>query len=394
MRGLNVSTEFDALLGRLDGVSQTLTDDAARADETGELTEKMVAALHETGAFKVGLPAEIGGYEFSPTQLIDTIVKLSYVDASTGWAFMAVQLATGTTAAYLDPDTVHALFPNVAGGEFPLMAGQGTRPGTATRVEGGYRLTGRWSFASGVAMASHVHSAGFCAETGQALVFTTPRDQVRFLGNWDVLGLRATGSVDYAIDDVFVPDNYAYDNLTTEPRVGGAVFRLGIMNLANICHTAWAIGVGRRLLDELRSFAVSRTGTPRTPVDTDVFHTEFARAEAKLRAATAWAREVWTDNERILDRGEHLDLQQETLTRLALNNCTWSVHEVGQMVYKWATTTALRDGPLQRLFRDLHAGTQHITSGPAVLGNCGKWLAGLAPDAEWVFLDLKENAPS
>ena len=89
-----------------------------------------------------------------------------------------------------------------------------------------------------------------------------------------------------------------------------------------------------------------------------------------------------------------MDTEQETLTRLMLNNTTWSVHAVGQTVYKWATTAALRRGDLRRFFRDLHAGTQHVTSGPVVLQNCGKSLAGLAPDAQWAFLDLQEQASS
>ena len=67
------------------------------------------------------------------------------------------------------------------------------------------------------------------------------------------------------------------------------------------------------------------------------------------------------------------------------------MHAVGQTVYKWAGTTALRRGALQRYFRDLHAGTQHVTSGPVVLQSCGKWLSGLAPDAQWVFLELQES---
>lgn len=98
--------------------------------------------------------------------------------------------------------------------------------------------------------------------------------------------------------------------------------------------------------------------------------------------------EVWADNEATLDAGELLSTEQETLTRLALNNATRSAHQVGTTVYRWAGTAALRDGDLQRYFRDLHAGTQHVTSGPVGLQNCGRLLAGFAPGAQWMFLDL------
>jgi hypothetical protein len=176
-----------------------------------------------------------------------------------------------------------------------------------------------------------------------------------------------------------------------DARNGGAIYRMGLANMSGICHTGWALGVGRRMLDEMKVLAAKKTGTPGASVDTGQFYAEYARAEATLRAARAWAMEVWEDNEATLDAGDLLTTEQETLTRLMLNTTTWSVHEVGQTVYKWAATAALRRGDLQRFFRDLHAGTQHITSGPVVLQNCGKWLSGLAPNARWAFLDLQEQ---
>jgi alkylation response protein AidB-like acyl-CoA dehydrogenase len=268
------------------------------------------------------------------------------------------------------------------------MAGQGTRLGTAIRVDGGYRISGRWSFASGIPLATHIHTAAFCAETGEALVFTFPKELATLIDNWDVLGLRATHSIDYACEDVFVPATHGFVATTMVNVHGGAIYRLGLVNLAAVCHTGWALGVGRRLLDELKALVATRTGTHNASVDTGWFHAAFAEAEARFRAARAWAVEVWADNEATLDRGEHLSTEQETLTRLMLGNTTWSVHAVGETVHKWAATTAIRRGDLQRYLRDLDTGTQHVTSGPVVLQNCGASLAGLAPDARWHFLDL------
>jgi indole-3-acetate monooxygenase len=211
---------------------------------------------------------------------------------------------------------------------------------------------------------------------------------VRLIDNWDVLGLRATHSIDYTCEDVFVPDSHAYEAATMDNKHGGAIYRVGIVNMAAINHTGWALGVGRRLLDELKDLAGKKTGTPFSGIDTGYFHASFAEAEARLRAARAWALELWAELEQTLDRGEKLSTEQETLSRLALSNATWSVQAVGQTVYRWATTTALRRGDLQRFYRDLNAGTQHITSGPVVLQNCGRSLAGLAPGTHWEFLDL------
>ncbi|PRX04624.1 UNVERIFIED_ORG: alkylation response protein AidB-like acyl-CoA dehydrogenase [Actinomadura viridilutea] len=391
MGQLHVSDEFDALMERLDGIAPVLEANADENEELGRLNDETAKALRDSDAFLVGIPRDLGGYEFSPRQVIETIAKISYADASAGWSFMALQMVTGTTAAYLGREAADELFPDVRGGRYALIAGQGTKLGTAVKVDGGYRITGHWHFASGISMASHIHTAALCEETGEALIFTFPVERARLVDNWDVMGLRATCSIDYVCEDLFVPDAYVYQIATMEPRNGGAIYRLGLANMSGICHTGWALGVGRRMLDEMRALAAKKTGLPNASVDTDHFYAAYAEAEAKLRAAHAFAMQVWADNEATLDRGEHLTTEQETLTRLMLNHTTWSVQAVGQTVYKWAATAALRRGVLQRFFRDLHAGTQHVTSGPVVLQRCGKWLAGLAPDAEWVFLDLREK---
>jgi alkylation response protein AidB-like acyl-CoA dehydrogenase len=385
---LHVSNEFDALMERLDAITPLLKANADANEAGGRLTPEVEAALLNSGAYRVGIPQNLGGYEFSPRQVIETIEKISYADASTGWVFMALQMITGTTAAWLGEEATAELF---AGDNHALIAGQGTRLGTAAKVDGGYRLSGSWSFASGMHQATHIHTAAFCPDTNQALVFTLPKEQATLIDNWDVMGLRATGSIDYVIEDVFVPDSFVYEVSIMDALNGGAIYHLGLANMSGICHTGWALGVARRLLDEMKELAGKKTGAPGATVDTDQFHAAYAKAEATLRSARAWTMEVWADNEAALDRGELLSTEQETLTRLALNNVTWSAHEVTMAVYKWAATAALRSGDIQRYFRDMHAGTQHVTSGPVVLQNCGRQLAGLAPNARWVFLDLQDK---
>jgi indole-3-acetate monooxygenase len=384
---LHVSPEFDALMARIDEMAPILRAEAERSEELRRPTDEVVRALNVMGVLKIGIPASLGGYEFSPTQVLKTIERLSYHDASVGWSVMALQMVTGSTAAYLGP-AAGDLYEDVPAGRHAVIAGQGTRLGEAVRDGDGYRISGRWSFASGIPLATHIHTAAFCAETGQALVFTFPKERAKLIDNWDVLGLRATHSIDYVCEDVHVPATHAYEATTTENRIGGTVYCLGLVNLAAICHTGWALGVGRRLLDELRTLTTKKTGTHNSPMDTGHFHAEYAKAEAHYRAARAWALELWSANEKTLDEGEKLSPEQETLVRLMLNHTTWSIQSVGQTVYQWSTTTALRRGDLQRYYRDLNAGTQHITSGPVLLQNCGKHLAGLAPDAHWAFLDL------
>jgi hypothetical protein len=98
--------------------------------------------------------------------------------------------------------------------------------------------------------------------------------------------------------------------------------------------------------------------------------------------------EAWADVKETMGRGERLSVRQQTLIRLAMANITWACHDVSEFVYKMAGTLALRSGTIQRLFRDMHAGTQHITSAPPVFRAVGRELAGLAEGKAWLFLDL------
>jgi alkylation response protein AidB-like acyl-CoA dehydrogenase len=385
---LNVSSEFDALMGRLDDIEPILRRNSEASEAGGRLTAEVEAALHRSGVFGAANPIELGGYEFSPRQFIRVIEKLSRADASTGWCVMALEMANAVTAAYMDAEAAADLFSDHS--PRTLIAGHGTRLGTATEVDGGYLLSGSWSFASGIHQATHIYSSAMVQATDEPRMFILPKEKVTLVDNWDVMGLRATGSIDYHCDQVFVPTTHTYSLMTPEPRLGGAVFRLGLGNLAGICHAGWALGVGARLLEEMRTIAATKHGTPGAIIDTSEFHAAYARAEALLRSARAWLMEVWADNEATLDRGEGLSTDQETLTRLSLVTATSSAHEVSTIVYKWASTAALRNGDLNRFFRDMHAGTQHITSGPVVLQNCGRELSGLAPGATWVYLDLVE----
>ena len=206
-----------------------------------------------------------------------------------------------------------------------------------------------------------------------------------------MLGLRATGSIDYTIDAVFVPDAFTHFALTQTPKRGGALYTLGVIVFAVMCHSGWACGIGRRLLDELAKSVRSKMGRAGTLAESDAFQEQYAKAEATYRSARALVYETWNEVKRTLDRGEPVSVRQHTLVRLAMANVTWSSHEVAAFVYKSAGTLALRAGTIQRLFRDMHAGTQHITSAPPVYRAAGRELGGFAEGKTWVFLDLVDG---
>jgi alkylation response protein AidB-like acyl-CoA dehydrogenase len=359
---------------------------ADSGDRDGRLADPVVEAMHREGLYGMWVPRTIpGGAELDVVSSLQIIEQVSYGDPSAGWVLMASALAIGTGAAYLGDAAVDALF---AGSRMPVIAGQGTRPGTAVAREGGFLLTGAWSFASGIKHATHIHTLGVIEGTGEPRIFVLPVDQATLVDNWDVLGLRGTGSIDYRIEQVFVPEDYTHFAITASPKRGGTLYTIGIIGFAVICHSAWACGIGRRLLDELGKKVRSGVGRSGTLAESDAFHEQYARAEGTYRAARALVYETWADVKQTLDRGATLSTRQQTTMRLAMAHATWSCHDVADFVYKSAGTVALRSGTIQRLFRDMHAGTQHITSAPPVIRNAGRELAGLAPGKTWVFLDL------
>jgi alkylation response protein AidB-like acyl-CoA dehydrogenase len=370
-------------------VAALADEHAAEGDAQGYLAAPVVEALHREGLLGMWVPRTIrGGAELDPLSSLRVLEEMAYGDPSTGWVLMAACLAIGTGAAFLGDAAVDELF----GGErLPVIAGQGTRPGTATPQDGGFLLSGSWSFASGIKHSTHIHTLGVVEGTGEPRIFVLPVGKATLIENWDVMGLRATGSIDYQIDKVFVPEAYTHPAAAQTPRRGGPLFNIAVMGFAVLCHSGWSCGIGRRLLDELASKVRGGVGRTGTLAGSEAFHEQYARMEASFRAARAFIFETWADVAETMYRGDRLSTRQHTMIRLALAHATWTCHDVAQFVYTTAGTVALRSGTIQRLFRDMHAGTQHITSAPPVIRNTGRELAGLAPGKSWIFLDLMDG---
>jgi alkylation response protein AidB-like acyl-CoA dehydrogenase len=377
------TTDLPARATRVGAIAD---EHAAFGDAHGQLADPVVEALHREGLLGMWVPRAVpGGSEIDVVSSLQVIERVAYGDPSAGWVMMAASLAIGTGAAYLQDEAVAELF---AGPRLPVIAGQGTRPGTAVPTDGGFLLSGSWSFASGIKHGTHIHTLGLIEGTNEPRIFVLPVDQATLIETWDVLGLRGTGSIDYRIDNVFVPEGYTHFAVTDVPKRGGSLYTLGIVGFAAMCHSGWACGIGRRMLDEISILVRGKMGRAATQASSDAFQEEYAKAEATYRSARALVFESWGDVKETLDRGDRLSVRQHTLVRLAMAHVTWASHAVSTFVYKTAGTTALRSGTIQRLFRDMHAGTQHVVASPPVYRAVGRELAGLAEGHTWVFVDL------
>src|SRR5690606_35944898 len=188
---------------------------AEYGDREGRLADPVVEALHAEGMYGMWVPRSVpGGAELDPISSLQVIENVAYGDPSAGWVLMAAALAMGTGAAYLGDEAVEELF---GGPRLPVIAGQGTSPGKAVPHDGGFLLSGSWSFASGIKHGTHIHTLGVIETTGEPRIFVLPVGKAKLIENWDVLGLRATGSIDYTIDNAYVPEAYTHYSVTEEP---------------------------------------------------------------------------------------------------------------------------------------------------------------------------------
>jgi alkylation response protein AidB-like acyl-CoA dehydrogenase len=366
------------LLARARAFRPTLNAGADVAETQGSLTPEAADFLRYEGFVGMWVPKELGGLDLSPLEILPIIEALTYADCSVGWVLSTASLAAGAAGVFLGEDAVDTMF---RGDAPPFMAGQGVPNGKAEAVPaGGYRLNGSWNYGSGIKHANFVCVGAGVYEGGRRRVregapenrfFFLPRDSVILADNWDVLGLRGTGSVDHSVSDLFVSEGYTFPAIAPQPlRKSYAALGFGV--LAPVGHGAFALGIGQRMLDEIARFAESRKGRPGAIGDSESFLEEYARARARFRAARALIVEVWEEAQDVFARGSRTSVEQDSFLRLSMIQATNVVADICTFGYRIAGGTSLRKSVIQRLFRDIHAGMQHIICSTPMLRACGR----------------------
>jgi alkylation response protein AidB-like acyl-CoA dehydrogenase len=374
-------------------IAPILRQEGGVNEASGRLSDKAVATLQEAGLFGLLVPRCYGGFEADPATALQTIEIVSEAEGSTGWVLMACNVGTGSAAGYLPRAGADAVF----GKHIPIIAGEGGPRGRAERDGKGYRLTGRWSYGSGVLHTEYLHTGGMVWENGkpkESRTFIVPTKHAKFLGNWDTIGLKGTASIDYGLENVHVPEEFTHPPNDLVAQQGGSLYRLGIVGMSPLGHTGFTLGLGRRILDELLALAHQPQGRPSPladPGSDQSFWESFAAAEAKYRAGRAFCYEVWQDATATLARDEPLSSRQFTLMRLALRHVTDAVAEVATFAYRSGGGVALRSGILNRCFRDMFGATQHRIVSAYMLRECGRELLGLAADQMWTSRGLVNN---
>ena len=348
-----------------------------------QLPKDLARDLGRAGFFRLFLPATYGGLDLTPMDGIAVFEELAKADASVAWCVWNGN--THWTAAQLSPEAAHAIHDDP-----DVITANSTRPsGQAHVVDGGFRLTGRWSLVSGCELATwmvlwSVEGKPRTTPSGgpEISFMLLPASQCEIIDTWTVGGLRGTGSHDVAVHDVFVPIAFAAGFFDTyilpETRYRIPAFCRVIPGLG-----AMALGIARTAIETLKEIAGAKTPVRTTQMlrDTPDAQARVSQAEALVRSARLFLfdslTQLWT---KLLATGE-VTMEARALTRLAASHAVNSaVQAVDLMYVAGGASSVYVSCPLERAFRDVHVMTQHIGAHPRVMHSTGRVLLGLESD--------------
>jgi indole-3-acetate monooxygenase len=348
---------------------EPLIREHAEVLEEGRIPPPLVEALYDAGVFNAMLPREVGGLEAEPVEWLQMIEEFARINASVGWMAF-IQSGVGLT--FLDPERFER-FRVRGGGRLILAMNLGRMAGKAVKVEGGYRISGRWPFASGSPFATWLGGLSVvCHQDGspaldasgqpQRLLAIWPADQARLIDSWDGLGLRGTGSGDFEISDLFVPQEQVNPGFYSAPVYDRALFRM--KEMPEVGHGAHALGVASAALESFVA-AVNMKPVPGSTRHMAMGHMQahqiaFARADALVRAARALLYE--TVRAAYEDATAHAELALDLRVRLREANIftVRAAKEAVGLIFEMAGSSAVYRGRvIEQAFRDINTAANH-----------------------------------
>jgi alkylation response protein AidB-like acyl-CoA dehydrogenase len=329
----------------------------------------LIDQLNQAGLFNASLPRIMGGTERHPVDLLRIIEQLSYADSGVGWCAM-IYLTTSATVGNLAPEWAKEIYS--VGDKTPLTGGATAPTGRGRKVDGGIEVTGRWAWGSGTHHCDWI-CGGTLIEDGddilrfpsgdpQVHIMYFKRHEVHLHDNWDPSGLRGTGSVDFEVKNVVVPDG-RYTVLGHGKRyLDDLLYQVPFFGLFASAVASAPLGIARRAVDDFAELSKKKVPTWKTKTinESSMVQTDLARAEALSQAAH---RNLFGAMQEVCDkieRGEPLTLDDRRELRMAATQSTLMCAEAVDIVYNAGGGTSLQGNcSLQRHFRDIHAATQH-----------------------------------
>ena len=373
-----------ALLEAVEGLRNVLETGADEAELSGTLPASTVNAIYESGLFSFKTPSILGGAEADAMTQLDVIEAASRIDPAAGWCLMIGAGTLSNIGAFASDEAIGEIFLD---GKPPKAAGVAAPSGEAIVVEGGYRVSGRWSFASGIRHSEWVAGGAVVKnqkeDASQQIRLVVPTVQVEIHDNWQVIGLKGTGSCDYSITDVFVPDRFTWPGAEPEPQRGGANFRLGRPGMQTTGHCGFALGVGRRALDAVTELAQTKRrgyrGTMSLIADRGSFQRFLGESELRLRAARALVLETIEEAWDFASQGVTPPLPLQARMRASATYSTEEAADITSQAFRFGGGTAMyNSNVLQKCLRDINAPAQHNMVSDRTYENVGQFTLGFA----------------
>ena len=342
-------------------------------ETAGHVPDDIVDKLKRLGAYRAFVPRALGGDELSPSDFCRLIELISQYDASTGW--VASFGMAPTYLCSLPPASFRSLYersPDV------VFAGAAWPSFVARSAPGGVVVSGRWKYGSGCMGASIIGVGIRFEDSPLPRMAILPQEKVRIDPDWDVMGLRATGSHDLVVEDVFVPTEWTFVR-GGNPAFDLPIYRYPSSALAGQVLAIVGLGAARaslKILTEMATEEVSLTGAP--PLAKRVYvHRAIAEAEAILRSARAWFYEATDEAFAAVQSRDTLPIEQKTLVRLAATNAAQAGAEVTRRAFSLSGMTGTKIGhPLLRNMNDAAVVAQHGFLGEGTWHCAGAILLG------------------
>jgi alkylation response protein AidB-like acyl-CoA dehydrogenase len=360
------------------GVLAELAERRLEFREQRYVPKDFIGRLKQLGLYRAATPAKFGGEPLPPAEFLDRIERISAVDGSTGWV-----ASFGSSLIYLAAlplETQAELYrdgPDIAfaGGLFPMQ--------TAAPTKGGYLVDGRWKFASGC-MGADVLGVGLAGDAdtaGKPRTALLRPDQCEIVQDWDVVGMRGTGSFDVVVHGVEVSREWTFIR-GGEPTVDEPLYRYPALAYASQVLAVVSAGVARTALDYAKEVGGGYAGVTGAPklAERPYYRIEVARAEAEFRSARAWfydlSDEVWQE---VLAGRPATDEHNAALRLASAHLAKVCSDVVGRLVEISGTAPIHLGHPLQDLAGDALVPKQHAFLGPSVFDAAGAVLMGLPP---------------
>lgn len=353
------------------------------------LPPDLARAMGQAGFFSLWLPKSLGGPELTPAELARIVEVFARADGSTGW-LVGIGTSNSRLAGYLSEPVAREIW----GDGTSVLAGTLNPVGTAVAVRGGYRVNGQWSYASGVDHSNWLLGACQVLQDNaqrvrldgspETRIMLFPKHQAEVLDTWDVAGMRGSGSHDFRVTDLHVPDERSIDAITPTPVQPGLLYRLPLVTVFNTSVFGVPLGIARAAIDDLMDMAQSKrpVGATQALREHVTVQMEVGRAEAILRSARAF---VFETMEALWEAGENGEAttRDRVLARMAGSHAAAAAVQVADMMFAAGGAGGIYErGRLARCWRDAHAMSHHAGQSTFQFQTAGRVLLGLDPGTQ------------